>query len=222
MALSPQQKRRSLWAPPLFCFVIGWIRNPCRPCRRRRRRHRHRGLVLGPLGDHGLGGDQERGDRGRVLQGDAHDLGRIDDAGRDHVDILFLLRVEAEIARLLQHLADHDRAFDAGILGDLADRRFERLGHDVDAGLDVGIVRLQRIDGLLGAQQRDAAARHDAFLDRRAGGIERVIDAILALLHLDLGGAADLDHRNAAGELRQPLLQLLAVIVGGGLLDLLP
>jgi len=28
-----------------------------------------------------------------------------------------------------------------------------------------------------------------------------------------LGGRADLDDRNAAGELRQPLLQLLAVVV---------
>ena len=78
----------------------------------------------------------------------------------------------------------------------------------------------KRVDRLLGAQQRHAAARHDAFLDRGTGGIERVIDAVLALLHLDFGGAADLDHRNAAGELGKPLLQLLAVIVGGGLLDL--
>ena len=73
---------------------------------------------------------------------------------------------------------------------------------------------------LLGAQERHAAARHDAFLDRGAGGVERVLDAVLLLLDLDLGGAADADHRDAAGELGQPLLQLLAVVVGGGLLDL--
>src|SRR5206468_1171451 len=36
----------------------------------------------------------------------------------------------------------------------------------------------------------------------------------------DLGGAADADHSNAAGELRQPLLQLLLVVVGCRLLDL--
>jgi hypothetical protein len=46
--------------------------------------------------------------------------------------------------------------------------------------------------------------------------MKRVVDAVLALLHLDLGRAADLDHGNAAGELGQPLLQLLAVIVGRG------
>ena len=50
--------------------------------------------------------------------------------------------------------------------------------------------------------------------------MHRIVDAILALLHLDLGGAADADHRDAAGELREALLQLLAVVVRGGLLDL--
>src|SRR4029078_9189278 len=46
------------------------------------------------------------------------------------------------------------------------------------------------------------------------------IDAVLLLLHLDLGRATDADHRNAAGELRQPLLPLFFVVVRGGLLDL--
>src|SRR5215472_14783960 len=54
----------------------------------------------------------------------------------------------------------------------------------------------------------------------RTRRMHRVVDAILALLHLDLGGAADADHRDAARELGKPLLQLLAVVVGGGLLDL--
>ena len=60
----------------------------------------------------------------------------------------------------------------------------------------------------------------DAFLDRGAGRIERVLDAVLALLDLDFGGTADLDHGNTAGELGQTFLQLLAVVVRGGFLDL--
>ena len=71
-----------------------------------------------------------------------------------------------------------------------------------------------------GIDQRDAAAGHDAFLDGGAGRGQRVLDAVLLLLQLDLGGSADLDHGDAAGQLGQPLLQLLAVVVGGGLLDL--
>jgi hypothetical protein len=42
----------------------------------------------------------------------------------------------------------------------------------------------------------------------------------LLLLHLDLGRGADLDDGHAADQLGQALLQLLAVVVGGGLLDL--
>ena len=47
-----------------------------------------------------------------------------------------------------------------------------------------------------------------------------VVDAVLLLLDLDLGGAADADHRDAARELGEALLELLAVVVGGRLLDL--
>src|SRR5712675_1181917 len=50
--------------------------------------------------------------------------------------------------------------------------------------------------------------------------MHRVINAVLALLHFDLGRAANADHRDAAGELGQTLLQLLAVVVRGGFLDL--
>ena len=43
---------------------------------------------------------------------------------------------------------------------------------------------------------------------------------MLLLLHLRLGGSADLDDGDAAGQLREPLLELLAVEVGVGVLDL--
>jgi hypothetical protein len=50
--------------------------------------------------------------------------------------------------------------------------------------------------------------------------VQGVVDAVLLLLDLDLGGAADTDDADAACELGEPLLQLLAVVIGGGLLDL--
>src|SRR6516165_2317962 len=178
-------------------------------------------LLLWRFRDHGLGRHQQAGDRRCVLQRGAHDLGGIDDAAVDQVHVVLGLRVEAEGLGLVLHdLADHDRALDAGVFGDLPRRRFQRLEHDIDAGLYVGIAVGDLADGLLGAQERDAAARHDPFLDRGAGGVERVLDPVLLLLDLDLGGAANADHRHAARELGQPLLQLLAVIVGRGLLDL--
>jgi hypothetical protein len=59
-----------------------------------------------------------------VLQGQTYDLGRIDDASLDHIDIVAGLRVEAavEIVRVEQ-LADDDRPIVAGVFGDLPNRR---------------------------------------------------------------------------------------------------
>src|SRR5690606_13001286 len=71
-----------------------------------------------------------------------------------------------------------------------------------------------------GANQRDAAAGDDAFLNRGAGGVQRVFDAGLFLFHLEFGGSTDLDQRNAARQLGDAFLQLLFIVVAGGFLDL--
>src|SRR5690606_26218193 len=117
---------------------------------------------------------------------------------------------EAERVTLaLENLRDDDRAFNAGILGDLTDRCLESTEHDLDAGSDVGIVGLQLLDGLLGAEQSRAAARDDAFFDSGTGCVQRVVDAVLALLDLDFRRAAYADDRDAACELGETLLELL-------------
>src|SRR5215813_3589215 len=185
------------------------------------RHGRGRRLLLRRFRDHRFGRHQQAGHGCRVLQRRAYDFGGIDDAAVDQVHVVLALGVEAEGLGLVFHdFADHDRALDAGVFGDLPRRRFQRFEHDVDAGLHVGIAVGDLADRLLGAQERDAAARHDPFLDRGAGGVERVLDPVLLLLHLDLGGAPDANHRHAARKLGQPLLQLLAVVVRRGLLDL--
>ena len=68
--------------------------------------------------------------------------------------------------------------------------------------------------------QRDAAAGNDAFFDGRARRMQRIFDAGLLLFHFDFGRRADFDRRDAAGQLGQTLLQLLAVVVGSGVFDL--
>ena len=82
------------------------------------------------------------------------------------------------------------------------------------------VVDLELVERRLRADERDAAAGDDAFFDGRAGRVERVFDAGLLLLHLGLGGRADLDDRDAADELREALLELLAIVVARGVLDL--
>src|SRR5205807_9419362 len=74
--------------------------------------------------------------------------------------------------------------------------------------------------GLRGREQRDATTREDTLLDCSLRVTDSVLDAVLALLELHLGGSADLDDRNTAGQLGQALLQLLAVVVAVALLDL--
>ena len=94
----------------------------------------HRGFLLRPLGHHRLGGDQQARNRCRILQGRAHDLGRIDDALGDQVTILVGLSVEAPVGfRGLEQLANHDRTVDARILGNLPRRPLHRLADDLDA-----------------------------------------------------------------------------------------
>jgi hypothetical protein len=73
-----------------------------------------------------------------------------------------------------------------------------------------------------GTDESDAATRDDAFLDRGAGRVERVLDPGLLFLHLDLGRRADADDGDAADQLGETLLELLTVVVGGGFLDLRP
>ena len=84
---------------------------------------------------------------------------------------------------------------------------------DVDADLLVGIVELEALERALRANERDTAARDDALFDGGTRRVQRVFDAGLLLLHLGFGRGADVDHGDAAGELRQTLLELLLVVV---------
>src|SRR5579871_1990552 len=183
-------------------------------------RHRSFLLLFRNLRYQGFGGQHQRGDRAGVLQRGARYLGRVDDAGLDQVFELAGLRVVAEVGFLVvANTADNNCAFFAGVADDLAQRLFERAAHDVAADLLIAF-QLQRVDGVAAAHQSHAASGHDAFLDGRASGVHRVLNAGLLLLHLGLGGRADLDDGHAADQLRQPLLQLLAIVVAGGLVDL--
>ena len=74
--------------------------------------------------------------------------------------------------------------------------------------------------GCWACKKRHATAGHDALFEGRPGRRECVLDAVLLLLELRLGRGADLDDGHAAGQLGEPLLELLAVEVRVGGLDL--
>src|SRR5262249_36371637 len=81
-------------------------------------------------------------------------------------------------------------------------------------------LELELFERLAGMQEGDAAAGDNALGESSARGVQRVLVEGLALLHLRLGRAADLQLGDAAGELGQPLLQLLTVVLAVGLFDL--
>src|SRR5829696_1408410 len=177
-------------------------------------------LLVGHLGHDRLGGEDVLGDRRGVLQRRAGDHGGVDDARADQVDVLAGGRVEPVAGLGLLDLVDDDGALEAGVLRDLAERLLERAHDDAGARLLVVDVEDVEVDGVDGLEQRHAAARHDALLEGRAGGLQRVLDAVLLLLHLRLGGRADLHDGDTARELREALLELLAIEVGVRVLDL--
>ena len=76
------------------------------------------------------------------------------------------------------------------------------------------------VEGLHRPDQRHAAAGNDAFFNRRAGRVQCVFDAGFLFLQFRFGRRADVDLRDAAGELRQTFLQFLAVVIAGGDFDL--
>ncbi len=115
-------------------------------------------------------------------------------------------------------LHDH-RAVLACVAGDASKGSFERAAKNVDTGQDVAS-RLNRVERRRGVDEGNPTTRDDAFLDGGSGRAQRVLDPVLLLLELSLGRGADLDHGNATGELRESLLELFAIKVRGGVLDL--
>src|SRR5665213_682398 len=179
-------------------------------------------LLFGDFGDHGFGGQHQAGDGGRVLQSSARDLRRVDDAGSDQVLVDARSGVVAEVGVLrFVDIRDSDCAFFARIMNDHPKWFFDRPADDVGADLLVAFQRLdQSVDRGGAAEEGNTAARDDAFFNGSAGGVHRVFDTGLLFLHLGFGGCTDLDDGDSADQLGETLLELLTVVVGGGLFDL--
>src|SRR5205823_12709868 len=119
---------------------------------------------------------------------------RVDDAGLDEVLDLAGVDVHALTRLRRADRVDHDRALEARVRAQLAERLLERAEDDLRTR---PLVALEPFGGLLDGrrrvQERDAAARDDALLEGSPRGLQRVLDAVLLLLHLGLGRSADLD-----------------------------
>src|SRR5680860_599555 len=170
--------------------------------------------------DQGLSREQHAGDGRGVYQRGAGHLHRVQNALGDEVAVLTGRRVVTLAEAGLADLGDDHVTVLATVLGDPAQGLVDGLGHDlhthrlVAGQAEIVLERRHRVD------EGRTATGDDALFDRGARSGHGVLDAVLLLLQLHLGGGADLDHADTAGELREALLQLLAIPVGVGVLDL--
>src|SRR6478609_145640 len=128
---------------------------------------RRRSSLLRLVGDDNLGGEEQRRDGRRVLQGGTRHLRRLHDALLEHVDVLTGLGVEAPARLERADLLRHDAALEAGVDSDLLERRGQRDANDVRTG---GLVTRQvqlveRCRGSVG--ERHATTREQALFDGR-------------------------------------------------------
>ena len=148
-------------------------------------------------------------------------LRRINDAALQHVAPDTGVGVEAPVVLGDLGLGDDDIAGVAGVGGNRANGLFERSPDDLRTG-ELVTAQIEVGENLCRPDENGPAARDDAFFHSCASRRECIFDAGLLLLQLDLGGRANLDDRYAAGELGEPLLELLAVKVRGGLFHPVP
>src|SRR5215470_1543958 len=141
-----------------ICTTSSEVLGSVRPRWSRRRPH-----LLRFLGHHCLGGEEKPRDRRCILERGPYHLGRVDDARLDEILVHFDSGVEPEGALRLAYLLEHDRTIVAGVAGDPAQRLLECPPDDVDARLLL-VVELESVERVARAEQRDATARHDAFL----------------------------------------------------------
>src|SRR5580692_9499319 len=182
--------------------------------------HRSTLLLLWNFGDQGFRGQHQRRNRSGILQRGPHNLRRIEHARFDQIFVLAGQGVVAVVVILrVVDFAQDDGAFFAGILGDLAQRFLDGASYNVHANLLIAL-EFQLVECGDAASQSHSATGDNAFLDCGAGCMHGIFDASLLLFHFGLGRSANLDHSHATYQLRQPLLQLLAVVVAGGLFDL--
>src|SRR5262245_3551462 len=178
-------------------------------------------LVLRSVRHQGIRGQKQGAHARRVLQGAPHHLGRVDDPSLEHVHVLVGPGVVTEGRRRVgEYLLGHDVAVRAGVLDDQLDRRPAGPDHDVVPDLLV-VAEALRLQPVGCEEQGHTAAREDALLIGCPGRVHGVLDAGLLLLHLALGRPADVDLGHPAGQLGDPLRQLLPVVVAGGLVQLL-
>src|SRR3984885_11319431 len=169
-------------------------------------------VLIRLFGDEGLRRQNQGGDRPRVAHGAIADLHRVYDSSFDHVDGLSAARVKAVAVGGLRNLGDGGFAIAAAIGDDAGERMAQRALYQCGALFGRAFQLLdQTVKFRRNAHQSDAAAGHNALFDCSARCVDRIFDQLHFTLLLDWGGAARQDHRRATRQLRETLLEFIAL-----------
>jgi len=181
-------------------------------------RHAASGCFRGQVDDHSLSGDHEGSDTSGVDEGGADNLHGVDDALLDHVAVFANLSIEASVHVIaLKELVNDDGAFEAGVSAHSLGGDLAGLLDDLDADVLVEVSTLELVETSGSVEESSTAADDDTFLSGSSGGAESILDTVLELTDLNLGGTADLDDGNTTGESSHALLKLLFVVLGRSL-----
>src|SRR5699024_9942101 len=133
---------------------------------------------------------------------------RVDDALSGQVAVDTVGGVVAVTDLQLGDVVGDHVTLGTGVLGDPASGLRQSVTDDRHTGLLV-VLQTQVTQGGGGVHQGSTATGDDSLLDGRTGRRDGVLQAVLLLLELDLGGGTDPQDGHASGELGRTLLQLL-------------
>ena len=91
--------------------------------------------ILLLIGNERVGGQDHRSDGGRVLKCRTGNLCRVDDTLLDHIAVGFVVSVKTDTFLGILYLLNDNAALETCVLGDLADRLFERADNDLNTCL---------------------------------------------------------------------------------------
>src|SRR5699024_11913597 len=141
-----------------------------------------------------------------VLECGAGDLNWVVDARSHEVDVLAVCSVEAVALWELGNLVSNNAWLEASVSSDLLQWSGQSLADDANAGcLVAGKLKIV-VQDVISLQQRNATACNDALFNSCLSVTDSILNAVLALLELNLGSCAHLKHCNAAGKLSQALV----------------
>jgi hypothetical protein len=171
---------------------------------------------LGDINNHGLSGDHERSNTGRVNEGGSDDLGGVNDTGFHHVDVLTGGGVVSALhVSRLEKFVDDDRAFVSSVLADGLDGDLASLSYNIDTNTLVKVLSLDVVKSLRSEEEGGTTAGNDSLIGSSSSSAECILNAILKLSDFDFRSSTNLDDSDSTGKSTNTLLELLSVVITG-------